>query len=165
MPGHAFLTFFDKAHGESTVKGKERWVEVMHWGWDINAVSSWTRGGGASVGKPAPGKFVWQHSFDLSSPVIMGSICTGKAFPKVELQMVRTNGAGRPETYFTMTMDGAFITKVSTSGTADGGIVQDVEMIYKTVKIDYRLQDAAGGPGTVTTFQWDVPAGTASPSP
>jgi type VI secretion system Hcp family effector len=165
MPGHAFLTFFDKAHGESTVKGKERWVEVVQWGWDIAAASTWTRGGGASVGKPAPGKFVWQHSFDLSSPVIMGSICTGKAFPKVELQMVRTNGAGRPETYFTMTMEGAFTTKVSTSGTADGGIVQEVEMIYKKVKIDYRLQDATGGPGTVTTFQWDVPAGTASPSP
>jgi type VI secretion system Hcp family effector len=164
MAANVFLTFFDKAQGESTVKGKERWVEVTHWDWDIDANSSWTKGGGASVGKPAPGKFGWQHAFDLSSPVIMGYICTGKAFPKVELQMVRSGGSGRPETYFTMTMEGAFITKVSTRGTLDGAIVQDVEMIYKTVKVEYRLQDATGRPGTVTTFQWDIPAGTASPS-
>lgn len=28
---HAFLSFFDKAEGESTQKGKEKWVETFSW--------------------------------------------------------------------------------------------------------------------------------------
>ena len=166
MAVNAFLTFFDKANGESIVKGKERWVEVREWAWEIEAETSWTKGGGASVGKPVPGSITWQHDFDTSSPVIMGYICTGKAFPKVELQMVRTSGTASPQTYFTMTMEGAFITRVSTTGNEEGSTTQTVSMVFKTVKIDYKPGTSTGRPGPVgsTTFQWDIPAGTASPS-
>ena len=164
MAANAFMTFFDKASGESVLKGKERWVEVTGWDWEIEAESSWTKGGGASVGKPVPGKMTWQHRFDTSSPVIMGYICTGKAFPKVELQVVKSTDTA-PQTYFTMTMEGAFITSVSTSGSEEGSIAQAVEMVFKTVKIEYRPEDPRGGrPGAATTFNWDIHAGTASPS-
>ena len=116
MAVNAFISFFDKADGESIQKGKEKWVEIQGWDWEVEAETSWTKGGGASVGKPNPGKLNFEHYFDTSSTVILGYICTGKAFPKVQLQMMKTTGKGSPETYFTMTMEGAFITKVSNSG-------------------------------------------------
>jgi type VI secretion system Hcp family effector len=165
MAVSAFLTFFDKADGESFQKGKEKWIELQGWDWEIEAETSWTKGGGASVGKPNPGKMNWEHYFDASSTVIMGYICSGKAFPKVELQMMKTTGKASPETYFTMTMEGAFITKVSNSGTEEGNVVQKVEMVFKTVKIEYKPQNNKDGTlGAVKTYNWDIPAGTASPS-
>ena len=104
-------------------------------------------------------------TFDTSSIVILGYICTGKAFPKVQLQMMKTTGRGTPETYFTMTMEDAFITKVSNSGTEEGVVVQKFEMVFKTVKIEYKPQDnKTGALGPVKTYNWDIPAGTASPS-
>jgi type VI secretion system Hcp family effector len=165
MAVNAFMTFFDKADGESIQKGKEKWIEIQGWDWEIEAESSWTRGGGASVGKPVPGAISWQHHFDTSSPVIMGFLCTGNSFPKVELQMVRTTAGAAPMTYFTMIMEGAFITKVSNSATEEGNVLQRVEMVFKTVKIDYVPAGAQGAkPGRATSFNWDIPAGTASPS-
>lgn len=165
MAVNAFVSFFDKADGESIQKGKEKWVEIQGWDWEIEAETSWTKGGGASVGKPNPGKMSFQHYFDTSSTVIMGYICTGKAFPKVELQMMKTTGSAVPETYFTMTMEGAFIDKVSNSGTEDGNVLQKVEMVFKTVKIEYKPQDKKTGKlGAGKAFSWDIPAGTASPS-
>ena len=165
MAINAFVSFFDKADGESIQKGKEKWVEIKSWNWDVEAETSWTKGGGASVGKPNPGKINFEHHFDTSSIVILGYICTGKAFPKVELQMMKTTGRGTPETYFTMTMEGVFITKVSNSGTEEGIILQKVEMAFKTVKIEYKPQDNKTGLLTaVKTYTWDIPAGTASPS-
>jgi type VI secretion system Hcp family effector len=162
---NAFISFFDKADGESIQKGKEKWVEIQNWGWDVEAESSWTKGGGASVGKPNPGKMNFGHRFDTSSIVILGYICTGKAFPKVELQMMKTAGRGTPETYFTMAMEGVFITKVSNAGTEDGAVLQQVEMVFKTVKIEYKAQDSRTGSfAAVKTFNWNIPAGTASPS-
>src|ERR1043165_10272428 len=98
MAVNAFISFFDKADGESIQKGKERWVEIHGWGWEVEAETSWTRGGGSSVGKPTPGLMRFEHFFDTASPVILGYICNGKAFPKVELQMMKTTGKGVPET-------------------------------------------------------------------
>jgi type VI secretion system secreted protein Hcp len=166
MAVNAFLSFFDKASGESTLKGREGWIELQGWDWEIEAESSWTKGGGASVGKPVPGKLSWRHDFDTASPVIMGYICTGKAFPKVELQMAKATGNNaNPETFFTMTMEGAFITKVATGALDEGAISQLVEMVFKTVKIEYRPADGKSGRlGAATTYNWDIPAGTASPS-
>jgi type VI secretion system Hcp family effector len=165
MSINAFVSFFDKADGESIQKGKEKWVEIQNWDWEVSAESSWTKGGGASVGKPNPGKINFEHRFDTSSNVILGYICTGKAFPKFELQMLKTTGKGTPETYFTMTMEGAFITKVSNAGTPDGIVVQKVEMVFKTVKIEYKPQDnKTGSFGPARIYNWDIPAGTASPS-
>lgn len=165
MAVNAFISFFDKADGESVVKGKEKWTEVQAWDWEVEAESSWTKGGGASVGKPNPGKMAFEHRFDTSSTVILGYICSGKAFPKVELQVMQTTGKGIPETYFTMTMEGAFVTKVANAGTEEGAVVQRVEMVFKTVKIEYKPKNSVTGAfGPAKTYNWDIPAGTVSPS-
>src|SRR6186713_380062 len=145
MAINAFVSFFDKADGESIQKGKEKWVEIKSWNWDVEAETSWTKGGGASVGKPNPGKINFEHHFDTSSIVILGYICTGKAFPKVELQMMKTTGRGTPETYFTMTMEGVFVTKVSNSGTEDGIILQKAGRGLRPWRLDSRQQTIRTG--------------------
>ncbi len=165
MAVNAFVSFFDKVDGESIQKGKEKWIEIQGWDWEVEAETSWTKGGGASVGKPNPGRLTFEHYFDSASTVILGFICTGKAFPKAELQMMKTTGSGSPETFFTMTLEGVFMTKVSQSGTEEGNVRQKVEFVFKTVKIEYKPQDNKTGKlGAAKTFNWDIPAGTASPS-
>jgi type VI secretion system secreted protein Hcp len=164
MAANAFMSFFDKADGESIRKGKEKWVEIQGWDWGIDADSSWTKGGGASVGKPQPGQMSWVHDFDTASPVLLGTICTGKAFPKVELQMLKAAGSGVADTYFTMTMEEVFITGIVNTGNDEGEVTQQVRMVFKTVKIDYKPRDPRTGKlGAVKSFNWDIPAGTASP--
>ena len=59
--------------------------------------------------------------------------------------MRRPTGAATSKSYFTMTMEGAFITKVSNSGTEEGNVIQKVAMVFKTVTIDYQPQDAKTG--------------------
>src|SRR5512144_627776 len=112
MAVNAFITFFDKADGESLQKGKEKWIELQGWDWEVEAESSWTKGGGASVGKPNPGKMNWEHYFDTSSCMVLKYICTGQAFEQVELHMLKGTGGNthgmNQEAYFKMLMKGAF---------------------------------------------------------
>ena len=96
MAVNAFVSFFDKADGESIQKGKEKWIEIQGWDWEVEAETSWTKGGGASVGKPNPGKMNFEHYFDTSSTVILGYICTGKAFPKVRAADDEDDRQGQP---------------------------------------------------------------------
>ena len=160
-----FLSFFDKADGESVVKGKEKWVELDSLGFGIEAETSWTKGGGASVGKPNPGKLIIEKYLDTASNVIYGYICTGKAFPKVEIQVHKTTDAPAPETYLTFTLEGVFVTSVQNKVGTEGIARETLSFVYKTIKMEYKPQDPKSGKlGAPKIFNWDVPAGTASPS-
>lgn len=163
-----------KMGGKSSVYTKDAWIELQGWDWEVEAESSWTKGGGASVGKPNPGKMNWEHYFDTSSCMVLKYICTGQAFEQVELHMLKGTGGGNThgmnqEAYFKMVMKGAFITKVVNSATEEGNVVQKVEMVFKEVNITYHQQldgtdtgtssSLPGKLGPAFTFGWDIPAG------
>ncbi|HEU4842448.1 MAG TPA: type VI secretion system tube protein Hcp, partial [Ilumatobacteraceae bacterium] len=137
MAVNAFLSFFDKANGESLVKGKERWIELQGWDWEIEAASGWSRAGSARVGKPVPGALRWQHRFDASSPTIMGYLCSGSAFPKAEIQVLDPAAGGPGKPFLTIVVEGVYITKVATSGSEEGNVTQLVEMAFRTIRLDY----------------------------
>ena len=87
MAVNAYVTFFDKADGESIQKGKERWVELQAWDWEVEAETSWVKGGGASVGKPSPGKLrISSTLLTRLRSVMLGLHLREKAFPKVQLR-------------------------------------------------------------------------------
>ena len=68
MPGNSFIKFSDIAKGESFQEGHhgdQGWIEIGDWSWDIEAETSFLKGGGSSVGKPTPGNLSISHFFDL----------------------------------------------------------------------------------------------------
>ncbi|MFN0184903.1 MAG: Hcp family type VI secretion system effector [Aquabacterium sp.] len=158
----AFMKYSNAADGESKQKGFDKWIEVQGWDWEVEAESSWTKGGGASVGKPNPGKANFEYYFCTASPIILKFITAGNAFEKVELVMCKTTGKGLEE-YFRMDMGGCYITKVTQNGGEDGNVVQKTEMVFKTVEIKYKMQDdKTGALQAKGTFKWNIPSGEAS---
>ncbi len=162
MPGNAFIKFDGIKEGESTHSsnsGDKGWIEISDWSWDIEADTSFLKGAGASVGKPQPGSMSFSHYYDKGSPVIMKKIVQGKHFPKVYIVMLKQTGSedGQGEPYFAMTMDEAFITKVSSKGAEDGSVTQDIEMVFKVIAVAYKPQALKGGGlDKQTDFQWDI---------
>ena len=64
-----------------------------------------------------------------------------------------------------MRMESAYITKVSNSATEEGNVTQRCEMVFDVVTSEYRpLDNKSGALGPATPFNWDLPAGTATPS-
>src|SRR5690242_19569291 len=56
MSLNALLQIDDgKTPGECKQPGFEKWIELQSWDWELEAETSWTKGGGASVGKTNPG--------------------------------------------------------------------------------------------------------------
>jgi type VI secretion system secreted protein Hcp len=162
MPGNAFIKFEGVPKGESTHashNGDKGWIEISDWSWDIEADTSFLKGAGASVGKPQPGTLSFSHYYDKASPVIMKKIVQGKHFPNVYILMLKQTGSedGQGEPYFGITMDEAFITKVSSKGAEDGSVTQDVEMVFKVVAVGYCPQKLIGGGlDTQVNFEWDI---------
>jgi len=158
------------ATGETQAAGKyatEGWIELQGWDWEVEAETSWTKGGGASVGKPNPGKMNWEHYFDTSSTTILKYIFSGQSFETIELNMLKGTGASTGQrVFFTMIMHGAFITKVNQSATEEGNVVQKVEMVFKDVEFTYAPQISTGKQAGALSgnysVKWDIPAGRVS---
>jgi len=155
------LMQISNATGESKNAKFPQWIELQGWDWEVECESSWTKGGGASVGKPNPGKMNWEHYFDTSSTTLLMFMCSGQAFENVTLKMMKGTGSKEgQQVFFTMLMKGAFITKVSNSATDDGNVVQKVEMVFKDVEFRYQPQDDSTGKlGAEKVFGWNIPSG------
>lgn len=167
------------ADGESEQPDAAGWIELQSWEWEVEAETSWTKGGGASVGKPSPSKMSWEHYWDTSSAKLLGYICTGSAFDTIKLRMFKNTGKAAPispaggvvvsgpnrQVFWEAVMKSCFITKVNQSATEDGNVTQKIEMVFKEIQIEYKKQKSIDGSLEKTgLYKWDIPGGTAEPS-
>ena len=163
MPGNAFIKLVAAAGaiapGESQQighLGKEGWIEIGDWSWDVEAEASHLKGTGASVGKPNPGAVSFSHFYDKSSPVLMQHIVKGTSFSSATIHMLKTTGKDQPELYFEMACKDVFITKVSSKGGEDGSVNQDVEFVCKQIAIGYKRQNNDGTLAVMKPFYWNI---------
>lgn len=146
--------------GDATAKGHERWIRVSSLDWKVEANSSWTTGGGASVAKPKPSAIELALPSGSWSQHFMRLITQGKSLPSVVLDAVASDG--RP--LYRVTAEGFFVTEYRLSHLPSAPLPQDyVNGVFKKVKIEYYAV-AADGRVTSTFVEWDIPAGTSSPS-
>jgi len=142
--------------GESTVKGYENWIQLDSVGWGVTADTSWTKGGGASVGKPNPGDLTWSQSFDSSVPSMYSYLLTGKSVPEATVEYVHKGDSG-PVTYLQLAMTGFFFTGLAFDGSTVNG-----SGVFKTITMTYWPLSDAGTREKPVQLTWDIPAGTAS---
>lgn len=139
--------------GESTVKGYEHWIDIDSVAWSVDAETSWTKGGGASVGKPNPGKISWTQTFDSSVPSMFSYITAGQAVDKAVVEYTRSTGGGET-TYLQLNMGGLFFTDLAFNGNT-----MSASGVFKTISMTYWPEDPKGGRGKPISFDWDIPAG------
>lgn len=163
-PAHAEVGFLRMSDGpvpivgESDLKGYENWIEIDAAAWNITAETSWTKGGGASVGRPIPGALMWAQTLDSSTPSMYYYPLTGHAVPLVTLELVKEGRAG-PATFMQLAMTDAFFTALALDGNTVSGSI-----VFKTVTqyVWPLLKD--GTRGEPAAFAWDIPSGGVSPA-
>ena len=166
MSGHAYLTFFADAPGESPAVGHEDWIELLSWSWGVTAAApsggpGGGGGGGGGAGRPDPSALVWEHFFDAASTKLLGFVASGRHIPKAELHVTR----GGRDAWLVVKMTDVTITSVVNSGSADGEVEQAVGMEFRSVRFEYWRQRPDGSLGTPATFDWDIRQGTVSTTP
>jgi type VI protein secretion system component Hcp len=145
--------------GDVTTKGHEKWIRVASLDWETEALTSWTAGGGASVGKPNP------HDIQLVLPSGTWSqhfarlITQGKSLPSVVFDAVASDG--RP--LYRMTVEGFFVTQYRLASLPANPLPEDhIEGVFKKVKIEYYVVSPTGVV-TSTFVEWDIVLGKSFP--
>ena len=160
MSGHAYLSFFADAPGESPAVGHEDWIELLSWNWAVTAPAGPGGPGGGGAGRPDPSALVWEHAFDHAATRLLAFVASGRRIPKAELHVTRGGGHGGRDAWLVVKMQDVVITSVVTVGSAEGDVEQTVGMEFGTVRFEYRRQRPDGSLGDAVTFGWDIRQGT-----
>jgi type VI secretion system secreted protein Hcp len=166
MSGHAYLSFFADAPGESPAVGHEDWIELLSWTWGVTSdLGAWGQGGGhgggGGAGRPSPTALTWEHAFDAASTRLLGFVASGRHVPKAELHVTR----GGRDAWLIVKMQDLVITSVVTAGSSEGDVEQTVGMEFGSVRFEYRRQQPDGSMGSPATVDWDIRRGTVSTTP
>jgi type VI secretion system secreted protein Hcp len=149
--------------GDSTDPQHPNEIVLLSYSLGVEADSSWTKGGGASVGKPNPLDLRFTAALNRSVPTILKYITTGTAVPTAVLT-VRSDVPGNRSgfEYAKYTFEDVFFTSVGQGLSGAGRAVSAISLVYKTVQVQ---QFAPGNPVAVSCVIWNVPAGTVSVCP
>ena len=124
--------------------------EVRSLDWNLEAESSGTKGGGASVGKPNPGKITIRKTNNKSTVEFFKNIVSGKSFPEISFEYYDQG----QRLIYSITVANAYITEVNWLTPECNNcpkLEMRMEMVFKTVE----LNDVLNG----TKSKWDIPAG------
>lgn len=141
--------------GESTVRGYENWINIDDASWGMSADSSWTKGGGASVGKVMPDTFSWTQAMDRSVPYTLAAIASGKALPTATFEYVTQTSSG-PVTLMQMVMEAPFLTDLEL---ADDTVSES--MVFRSIKQTVWSLDESGKATKPVSFAWNFSTGKA----
>lgn len=157
-----FLKSGELTTNGSTIKGFENYLEITGVQFGAQAESSYTKGGGASVGKASFDVVSITKSVDKLSNELLTSIATGKSIPLIEIVTTRTTQQGAEVVSHKIEIKNVFVTKISdaSAGCDDCGTLgESVDFIYKAIRITTYSQNPKTGVLTANPnpFELDIP--------
>jgi len=145
--------------GDSTDSAHKDWIEVESFGHKIHQPSGAVASGrgGHSGGKAEHGDFSISKRLDLSTPLLAQYVCTGKAIPKMKLELCRA--LGDKATYMVYTLENAMVTTVEPQGSRDPEDplpFERVDFRYGIIRWEYTPTDPSGKKGAAVKAAWDA---------
>lgn len=147
--------------GESVAAGMTGAMDVDSFKWSVESATSYTSGGGASVGKPQPGELTIDKKVDATSPLFLQRQVQGLSIPALDLVIRK---AGSNAVYLRYCFVGAFVTGYEHKG-SDEAATETLKFVYKEVAETYTKFNAAGATTGTVFAGWNIATGTLMPTP
>lgn len=141
--------------GESQDKQFKEWMDVLAWSWGATQTGSFHGGGGGGTGKVNVHDFSFTKRTDITSPKLVGKVCTGEHYDKVEVKARKAGG--KPFVYLEYTFEDVIISSYSTGGSsADETISENISFNFAKFKIKYNQQSKTGAQDVDDSFTFNV---------
>ncbi|MBE9463281.1 type VI secretion system tube protein Hcp [Dyadobacter subterraneus] len=159
---HIFLKAGELTAKGSLIKGYENYIEITGVQFGAEAESSYTKGGGASVGKPSFDVISITKNVDKLSNELLKNIAAGKSIPLIEIATTARPQQGSELVVHKIELKNVFVTKISdaSAGCDDcGTLAESVSFVYKAIRITTYSQDAKTGvfSANPNPFELDIP--------
>ncbi|NQU41112.1 MAG: type VI secretion system tube protein Hcp [Lentisphaerae bacterium] len=148
----AFMKF-DGVDGEALDSKHEGWIDVESFSYKMERLVSGegtTRTNGASH----VSDLVVRKWLDKSSPKLILSLCDGKVFPKVEIDVVESIAGTSNDKQLTYRLHDVLVTSAGPTGSTSGSEAQPTELVslnFTKIEMQYSNIDRATGQTNYTT--------------
>ena len=152
---------FDGIEGESVDKDHKGWINILSFSQGIHQPGGGSTGTARRRGDVILDDIAVAKLLDKSSPKIAESVCLGKVFPKVEIELTASyTDAGRV-TYYRYELKNVLVTSYSVSGAAQSEDVpaEDFSLNFEEVKVTYTENDSKGKKKGNVEYGWKVEEG------
>ena len=152
---------FDGVDGEAQDKDHKNWSDILAFSQGIQQPGSAATGPTRRRGDVILEDIHVTKELDKASPKIAESVCKGKVFPKIEIELTASyTDAGRV-TYFRYELKNALVTSYNLAGSAQSEDVpaEDFSLNFEEIKVTYTEADSAGKSKGNVEYQWKVEAG------
>jgi type VI secretion system secreted protein Hcp len=142
MASDIFLKIGD-IKGESTDDKHKDTIDVLAWSWGVSQSGSMHTGGGGGQGKATFNDLHFTHYVDKASPVLLKTCAVLDHIKEAQLTVRK---AGKtPQEFLIIKMSDVIVTSVQPNGNGgDGGIVENVQLQFSKVDLEYKPQKADG---------------------
>jgi type VI secretion system secreted protein Hcp len=154
---------FDGVDGECQDKDHKGWSDLASFGQSIHQPGGSSTGATRRRGDVILDDLTCAKELDKASPKIAESVCKGKVYPKVEIDMTASyTDAGRV-TYYRYELKNVLVTSynVSGSGQAEDVPMEDFTLNFEEIKVTYTENDNTGKKKGNVEYGWKVEEGEA----
>lgn len=150
--------------GSSIALGHVDWIDTLSFSWGVSATAPSLGGGGGGAGRPVFQDFQWTQLIDKSTTPIFLDLAKGTNIPTIKFDVTKPGGVGaggKPQTFFEMTFNNAFLTNLSLSGSSGGNApILDGSFAYQKIKMEYWPTNANGTLGAGISSTYDLRTNT-----
>ncbi|SRR5208282_3376584 len=155
MASDMFLDL-DGIEGESKDKDFKDKIDIFSFSVNLNNAGAGHYGGGSGAGKANISDFTIGKLVDKSSATLYKFCYQGKHIATGTIH-IRKAGGDSPVEYLKYEMSEVFISNVSTSDSAGGGIANEtISLNFSKVKMTYKMQADTGGDAASPDVTIDV---------
>lgn len=144
--------------GESQDATYPKAIGANWWEWGMTQPATFGLGaasGPTRTGRPEYGAMTFGYSFDRSTPLMCLALDTGMVIETVKLHQRRAGGKEAAQ-MVDIVLKKALVVKVDVGNHASGTNelpAVTVSMMYKSIEVEYRSQDAQGAQQAATAFE------------
>jgi type VI secretion system secreted protein Hcp len=143
----------DGIEGESQIA--ESAIDILTWSWGMSQSGTMHEGTGGGGGKLAVQDVTVTKYVDASSNALMLKCCNFKPIPNVKLTVRK--GGGEPLEYITLTMQDVVVSHISTGGSGEDRLTENVTFNFAKFRYAYTPQQTQTGTGgAAKECNWDI---------
>lgn len=143
------LLRLDGIKGESTRQKDEIDITSFSWGF-----SQATSGGKSSVER-----FVVKKNVDVSSPLLVQNLLSGRTIANATFVVRRDSSDRAATTFIQIDLKDVKVVELSLNGTDSGRPTESVAFTFSKLTYQYFPVDKSGKPGPAITTTWDLGSG------
>ncbi|QDV25575.1 Hcp family type VI secretion system effector [Aureliella helgolandensis] len=147
---------FDGVDGESQHKSHKSWSDLMSVSQVVHKPGAGGTGAARRRGSVVLEDIQCAKLLDKSSPKLAESVCLGKVFPKVEIELtVSTTDSGQ-ETYYKYELKNVLVSSYSVSGGDQDKPAENFSLNFEEIKVTYTEMDSKGSKKGNVEYGWKV---------